>query len=286
MTIAVIVTIWISLWLVGLGLLIRSQVAIIEEDLGSKVEVRVVFCAANSNTDQCIGGQATPDQEAAVQQVLDESDDVDSYRYKTREEYYESFRESNRDENGELLPIAREVRVSDMPTTYIVKLENPQQSEVLLSSVSNLPGVDSVIDLREELAPIYDALNFFKWVSLGAAAILIVAAVLQVSNTVRLAAMARRREIGIMRLVGASSLYIQLPFVLEIVIAALVGAAMACLSLAIVVWQFVPEARALVQIWPWVGWEEAVPAMVAMVLIALVLAVVPTLLMTRKYLKV
>ena len=102
-----------------------------------------------------------------------------------------------------------------MPTTYIVKLKDPEESGVLLSSVRNLPGVDNVYDLRDELSPIYDALNFFKWLSLGAAAILIVAAVLQVSNTVRLAALARRREIGIMRLVGASSLYIQLPFVLE-----------------------------------------------------------------------
>ena len=106
--------------------------------------------------------------------------------------------------------------------------------------------LDEVIDLRQTLSPIYDILNFFKWLSLGAAAVLIFAAVLQVSNTVRLAAMARRREIGIMRLVGASSLYIQLPFVLEIVLAALVGAALACGTLAVVIWQFVPKAQSIV----------------------------------------
>jgi cell division transport system permease protein len=101
-----------------------------------------------------------------------------------------------------------------------------------------------------------------------------------------LAALARRREIGIMRLVGASSLYIQLPFVLEIVIAALAGAALACGTLLLVVWQFVPKAQEIVAIWPWAQWEQALPAMVWIVAIALVLAVVPTMLMTRKYLKV
>ena len=59
---------------------------------------------------------------------------------------------------------------------------------------------------------------------------LLVAALMQISNTIRLAAYARRREIGIMRLVGASNFYIQLPFLLEAVLAALVGAAVAALT--------------------------------------------------------
>jgi cell division transport system permease protein len=275
-----------SLSLVGLGLLINTQVDMIERDLGSKVEVRVVFCAQNSSSPQCVAGRATPDQEAAVRQALDESDEVADYRYKSRQEYFESYQASHRDLDGDLDPIAAQVRVSDMPSTYIVKLKNPEESRVLLSSVRNLPGVDNVIDLRETLSPIYDILTFFQWIALGAAAVLIFAAVLQVSNTVRLAAMARRREIGIMRLVGASSLYIQLPFVLEIVLAALIGAALACGTLAVVVWQFVPKAQSIVRIWPWAQWEQAVPVMGWIVAIALLLAVVPTMLMTRKYLKV
>ena len=78
-----------------------------------------------------------------------------------------------------------------------------------------------------------------KWLAIGGAAALVFAAVLQVSNTIRLAAMARRREIGIMRLVGASSIYIQLPFVLEVVFSAMVGAALACMSIVVVMQGFV-----------------------------------------------
>ena len=138
----------------------------------------------------------------------------------------------------------------------------------------------------DRLAPIYTTLNVLKWLALGGAAALTLAAVLQVSNTIRLAAMARRREIGIMRLVGASSLYIQLPFVLEVVFSALVGAALACLSLVVVMQFFVPWLRGQLKIWPWVIWADASKAMVFIVLVAMVLAVIPTLLMTRKYLKV
>jgi cell division transport system permease protein len=98
--------------------------------------------------------------------------------------------------------------------------------------------------------------------------------------------MARRREIGIMRLVGASSLYIQLPFVLEVVFSALIGAVLACLSIVVVMQFFVPWLRDQLQIWPWVVWSDATTAMVSILVIALVLAVLPTLLMTRKYLKV
>ncbi len=77
------------------------------------------------------------------------------------------------------------------------------------------------------LKPIYFWMNVFKWGAISIAAFLLIAAILQVGNTIRLAAFARRREIGIMRLVGASSLYIQLPFLMETLVAALIGVALA-----------------------------------------------------------
>ena len=66
-----------------------------------------------------------------------------------------------------------------------------------------------------------------QWVALGTAAFLVFAALLLVANTIRLAAFARRKEIGIMRLVGASTLYIALPFLLEALVTALIGVALA-----------------------------------------------------------
>jgi cell division transport system permease protein len=286
MTIAVILTIWISLTLVGLGVLIRYQVGTIEKYFGSQLEVQVAFCAKNSNSPNCVSGQATKQQEQAVLSVIKESSYVDSYRYRTREEAYEGFQATHTDPSGKQDAIGSEIKVSDMPTAYWVKLDDPDDTKALVSSVEHLQGVEQIVDLRDKLSPIYTTLNVLKWLALGGAGSLVLAAVLQVSNTIRLAAMARRREIGIMRLVGASSLYIQLPFLLEVVFSALIGAAMACLSIVVVMQFFVPWLRGQLKIWPWVEWGDATASMVLILGIALVLAVIPTLLMTRKYLKV
>jgi cell division transport system permease protein len=286
MTIAVIVTIWISLTLVGLGLLIRSQVGEIEQFLGSQLEVKIVFCAKNSQTPACVQGQATHRQETQVKNVLATSRYVASYRYETRQEAYRGFLATHTDRAGHPDAIAQELRVSDMSTAYWATLARPDDNVALVRQVRTLPGVEQVVDLRKELDPVYRTLNMLKWLALGGAALLVIAAVLQVSNTIRLAAMARRREIGIMRLVGASSLYIQLPFVLEVCFSALVGATLACASIVAVMEVFVPWLRTHLQIWPWIDWNAAFFAMAAIAGIAVVLAVVPTLLMTRKYLNV
>ncbi|MFY9913025.1 MAG: permease-like cell division protein FtsX [Nocardioidaceae bacterium] len=286
MTLAVILTIWISLTLVGLGLLIRYQVGTIEKYFGSQLEVQVAFCAKNSNSPNCVSGQATKEQEAAVLKVIQNSPYVDSYRYRTRQEAFDGFQATHTDSQGNPDAIGSEIKVSDMPTAYWVKLANPDDTKALVSSVQNLQGVEQIVDLRDRLAPIYTTLNVLKWGALGAATSLVLAAVLQVSNTIRLAAMARRREIGIMRLVGASSIYIQLPFVLEVVFSAMIGALLACSSILVVMQLFVPWLKGQLKIWPWVVWADATKSMLFIIVIALILAVIPTLLMTRKYLKV
>lgn len=286
MTLAVILTIWISLTLVGLGMLVRSQVGVIEKYLGSQLEVQVAFCGKVSTSTQCVAGQGTPEQERAVQDVIKKSDDVASYRYRSRQEAYDGFVATHTDADGKVEPIVEQLSEDVMPTAYWVKFKDPDKTAALISQVMNLPGVDTVFDARKKLDPVYSTLNVLQWISLGGAALLVLAAVLQVSNTIRLAALARRREIGIMRLVGASSLYIQLPFVLEVVFSALVGAGFACLSIAGAMKFFIPWLRGHVGVWPWIEWSAGWQAMGGIVVIALVLAVIPTLLMTRKYLKV
>jgi cell division transport system permease protein len=91
------------------------------------------------------------------------------------------------------------------------------------SAVNGAPGVDSVIDEMTILNKFYRLLDGLRNAVIIVALILVVAAILLVANTIRLSAFNRRRETGIMRLVGASNFYIQLPFLLEGVIAGLLG---------------------------------------------------------------
>jgi cell division transport system permease protein len=286
MTIAVILTIWISLSLVGIGLMMRSQVAMFEKYLGGQLEVKIVFCAKNSLTPSCVAGQATPAQEKVVERTLANSKYVSSYRYETRDEAFRGYQIRSDNNSGPSIAGILDLKPSDMSTSYWATLAHPDDNKALVSQVANLPGVEQVVDLRDRLAPLYEVLNLLKWLALGAAGLLVLAAVLQVSNTIRLAAMARRREIGIMRLVGASSLYIQLPFLLEILVAAVIGAALACAGLAVGMRTIVPWLHSHTGPWPWVGWSQARPVLLEMVIVGVLLAIVPTLLMTRKYLKV
>ncbi len=113
-----------------------------------------------------------------------------------------------------------------------MKLKDPEQYQGVVSSVIGLKGVQKVQDLRQYLDPFFSWLNLLQWGTLAASALLLFAAALQIGNTIRLATFARRREIGIMRLVGASNLYITLPFLLEALISAIVGAGLACATLA------------------------------------------------------
>jgi cell division transport system permease protein len=91
------------------------------------------------------------------------------------------------------------------------------------SAVTGAQGVDSVIDEMNILDKFYRLLEGLRNAVVIVALILVVAAILLVANTIRLSAFNRRRETGIMRLVGASNFYIQLPFLLEGVIAGLLG---------------------------------------------------------------
>src|SRR6202000_1471622 len=120
------------------------------------------------------------------------------------------------------------LKETDMPPSLEIKLNNPSADyNIVSSAVTGAQGVDSVIDEMNILNKFYKLLTGLRNAVVIVALILVVAAILLVANTIRLSAFNRRRETGIMRLVGASNFYIQLPFLLEGVIAGLIGWAVA-----------------------------------------------------------
>jgi cell division transport system permease protein len=126
-----------------------------------------------------------------------------------------------------------------LPESFRVKLKDPAQADVLIESLSGYAGVQSVVDQRKFLDPIFAALNAASLTAVGLAALMLIAAVLLIATTIRLSAFSRRRELGIMRLVGASNRYIQTPFILEGVFAALIGSVLAGASIVVIVQVFV-----------------------------------------------
>jgi cell division transport system permease protein len=287
MTIAVIVTIFVSLTLVGMGLLLNAQAQKAEDFWGSKLQITVFLCNQNSATANCVNGEVTAAQKQQIEQILKTNNEVASYRLSSKQEAYDKFRAAYVSNNDTERRVYDSIRPSDMQESYEVQLKDPQKFQGIKSAVQGLQGVNSVRDLRSVLKPIYFWMSVMKWGAIAVASFLVVAAVLQVGNTIRLAAFARRREIGIMRLVGASSLYIQLPFLMESLVAALIGVGLAAGSIMLFMWVVIYQTlRPTSNIVAWIDWSDGLVAVGWIALIGLALTLIPTLVMTRKYLKV
>jgi cell division transport system permease protein len=285
MTLAVIMTMWVSLSLFGAGLLANQQVELMKGRWYDKIEISIFLCTKDTRGDQCEPGQdATQLQKDAIQATLQNNPEVadGGVYFETKQEAYAEFQRAY-----EGSPIQDSLTVDQMQESFRVKLKNPEQYQGVVSSVVGLKGVQKVQDLHQVLDPVFQALNLMQWATVGASALLLLASALQIGNTIRLATFARRREIGIMRLVGASNFYITVPFLLEAVISALGGVALACLSLAAGVYFWIIRgARQTVRFIAWIGWQQTGLALLGIVIVGLILAIVPTLVTTRRYLRV
>lgn len=282
MTIAVIVTIAVSLSLFGLGLMTSMQVDRIKGSWYDKIEISVFLCTDYTQGGQCEDGKsATDDQKRAIEQALRANPEVQEVYYEDKEAAYEEFRRMFADS-----PILESRTVDQMQDSFRVKLKDPEQYEGVVSEASGLRGVHNVQDLHQVLGNLFSWLNALTWATIGMSALLLLAAALQIANAIRVSAFTRRKEIGIMRLVGASNFYILLPFLLESLVAGVIGVLLACGGLAIGQYAVVEQARTSIPAIPWIGWSEALTAMLWVAVVGIVLAIVPTLLATRRYLRV
>lgn len=208
--------------------------------------------------------------------------EVREIHYESKEQAYAEFRMAY-----EGSPIQDSLSVDQMQESFRVKLEDPEQYQSVVSSVIDLPGIQAVQDLHQVLDSLFEWLGLLQWAAIIASALLLLAAALQIGNTVRMAAFARRREIGIMRLVGASNLYIMLPFLFEAILSAVLGILFASATLAATVYFLVIQnAEVLIEASPWIGWRHSAFAMIGIAIVGLLLAIIPTLIATKRYLKV
>jgi cell division transport system permease protein len=219
MTVALIVVVAISLSLLGTGLLFVKQVDRTRTYWQSQVEISVYLCYKGDISPTCHGA-ITAAQQQELTQRLDAMPQVKNVAYVSQQQAYTLFKSAMSNEQS----LVSTVTASELPPSLEVKLRNPSADyNIVASAVHGAPGVDSVIDEMTILDKFYRLLDGLRNAVIVVALILVVAAVLLVANTIRLSAFNRRRETGIMRLVGASNFYIQLPFLLEGVIAGLFG---------------------------------------------------------------
>jgi cell division transport system permease protein len=218
MTFAVVITVAISLSLLGIGLLANSQVKVMKDYWYDKIEVSVFLCGSLSESPSCASGPVSQEQRDQIKLDIEALPVVDIVYYESQSQAYVLFQERFKGS-----AIAQNVTQDQLPESYRVKLKDPTKFAVMQSAFAGRPGVDSVQDQRSILEKFFKLLSVLRDGALAIGLASILTAALLISNTLRIAAFNRRRETGVMKLVGASSFSIQLPFLLEGIFSALVG---------------------------------------------------------------
>jgi cell division transport system permease protein len=218
MTFAVVITVAISLSLLGIGLLANSQVKVMKDYWYDKIEVSVFLCGALSESPSCASGPVSQEQRDQIKSDIEALPVVEKVYYESQSEAFVHFQERFKGS-----AIAQNVTQDQLPESYRVKLKDPTKFAVMQSAFAGRPGVDSVQDQRSILEKFFKLLSVLREGALASGLASILTAALLISNTLRIAAFNRRRETGVMKLVGASSFSIQLPFLLEGIFSALVG---------------------------------------------------------------
>jgi cell division transport system permease protein len=283
MTVALVITFAVSLGLLGGALLVRDQVDVMKDYWYDKVQVSIFLCTKNSDATSCSAGAVTPAQKDQIKA------DLDSLKPLVQEVYYESSAEAYARFKDQFKnsPIAQNASPDALPESFRVKLSDPTKYDVIASAFAGRPGIDNVVDQRSLLDKFFQVLTGLQRLALLIAASMILVTILLIANAMRVAAFNRRRETGIMRLVGASDFYIQMPFLLEASVGAAAGAAIASLSLVGV--KVILIDRVLTPqftITPFFGWDAVINASLVLFALGIMLAVITAFFTLRRYLRV
>ncbi len=283
MAFSVALVTFVSLLFTGAAILFQVQIDNLKNDWYDKVEVSAFMCPSQSTHPQCASGEATAEQIKAIETYLDSKDMrpfVEKVYFESKADALKMFKKQMADSSW-----ADTMTEEQMQVSFRVKLVNPEEYEVVADALEGRDGVEVVVDQRQQLKPLFGVLNRFTLVAIGLAAVMVMTAGLLIPSTIRLSAMFRRNETEIMRYVGASNSMLQLPFILEGIIASLFGALLAIFSLWAVV-------HFLIQDWFGNTWMRIVSVrdvlIVSPVLLAaaLLIAVVASFFALRKYTQV
>ncbi|MGB3413553.1 MAG: permease-like cell division protein FtsX [Microbacteriaceae bacterium] len=285
MVISVVLVTFVSLTFVGSAILLQMQIDQMKGYWYDKAQVVVYLCTDNSENENCIDGAVDETRIAEIEQVLKTpplASFVESYQFENSQEAYDRF----------LVEFAGSAAASwvtpeTLNQAFWVNLVNPDQADVVIESLGGQLGVEEVSDQRVLLEDIFLILNIASITAIAIAGLMLVAAILLISTTIRLSAFSRRREINIMRLVGASNGFIQTPFVIEGIIAALIGSVLASAATMSIIVFFVQGY--LTTSWPataFVTFEDALITVPIIIGIGVVLSALAANFAISRYLKV
>ncbi len=180
---------------------------------------------AKVDIDVFISDQASVSQVNGLQSqlmALKESGQITAFSYVSKDDALADLRERLKDPS-----ILEELPSNPLPAKFNVKPADPAQAQQIIDQISDSPAIDDELGVsygKETADKLLSVAKFIQWAGLALISILMVASILLIGNTIRLSIFARRREVEVMKLVGATNWFIRWPFVIEGVICGLVGA--------------------------------------------------------------
>ncbi|WP_274559125.1 permease-like cell division protein FtsX [Streptomyces spiramyceticus] len=286
MTFAVVISVALSLALFGGALLMREQVSTMKGYWYDKVNVSIFFCNKNDaeTIAKCSKGAVTAEQKKQIEADLDKMDIVKSVEYESADQAFKHYKEQFGDSS-----MADTITPDQMQESFRVKLDDPEKYKVVATAFAGRDGVQSVQDQRGILDNLFNLMNGMNVAALCVMALMLVIALMLIVNTVRVSAFSRRRETGIMRLVGASSFYIQMPFIMEAAFAGLIGGGFACVMLLVGRYFLIDHGLALsekLNLVNFIGWDAVLAKLPLVIAIGLLMPALAAFVALRKYLKV
>ncbi len=268
---AAVSTSFIALFLIGGALLVRSEVNLLIDFSTRDVEVSV-FLQDNISTAQ----------QQNLAGILTGMPQVATVHFESQQEAYQNFLRDFSDQKA----LVAGVTPDALPASFQVKLKDPSEFQVVASRIQGQPGIERVRDNRQTLNRLFALIRVFRVGVLAVAIVMLVSAAALIGNTVRLAVFNRRREIGVMRLVGATNWHIRVPFLMEGLFEGLLGAGAAILGLFIMKVLFIDPLRGKVGFLPLVQTHHVLLTVPWLVGIGAGVAVVAGLFAMRRFLEV
>lgn len=284
MAFSIVLVTFISMTFVGVAALLQLQINEMKSFWFDRAQVVVYLCTDYSSELACPAGSATLEQKDNVDLALKSASlapYVADYFFESHDDAFKKFSEEFSDS-----PAISFIAPEQLNEAFWVNLVDPERSDLLVESFSGTPGVEEVRDQRGYLDQIFAFLNLGSLAAAAIAAVMLLSATLLIATTIRLSAFSRRKEIGIMKLVGASNFSIQIPFVLEGVIAATIGSVIAVIGNLYIVDTLVAQYIApQLPFTSFVGVEQALGIAPYILISGVILATLASAVSIRRYLK-
>jgi cell division transport system permease protein len=268
---AAISTTFIALLLFGLALLISRQVSLMIEATTGNVEVAVYL------TDP-----VNPDTVESLTNKMNELPVVASVDYETKAEACERFKRLFRNQQA----LVNNVDCEALPASLRIKLDDPEQYEQVAAVLKGQPGIDRIVDQSQFLDRLFAVTRVLRVGVLLVSFVMLVSAAVLIANTVRMGLFARRKEIGIMKLVGATNWRIRSPFLVEGLVESLIGATAAVFFLFGLKVAFINPLYDTIEFVPWVTNGDVVAIIPWLLLAGTVVALLASLVGMRRFLDV